>query len=137
MGPLPARYGVITRREQIQEVDQTLTTTTKNPLHLNDAIVAAYQQMTKTYAPNYSNAVIVLTAGIDAPGDMSVSALLARLHGLFSSDRPVEIVILQFGQAGNFHAMQQIASATDGAAYQILSPKQVGKVFIQAIARRI
>ena len=137
MGPLPARYGVITRREQIQEVDQTLTSTTKNPLHLNDAILAAYQQMTKTYAPNYSNAVIVLTAGIDAPGDMSVSALLAKLHGLFNSGRPVEIVILQFGQAGNFHAMQQIASATDGAAYQILRPDQVGKVFIQAIARRI
>ena len=137
MGPLPARYGVITRREQIQEVDQTLTSTTKHPLHLNDAILAAYQQMTKSYAPNYSNAVIVLTAGIDAPGDMSVSALLAKLHGLFNSSRPVEVVILQFGQAGDFHAMRQIASATDGAAYQILNPIEVGKVFIEAIARRI
>jgi hypothetical protein len=137
MGPLPARYGVITRREQIQEVDQTLTSTTKNPLHLNDAILAAYQQMTKSYAPNYSNAVLVLTAGIDAPGDMSVSALLGKLHGLFNSSRPVEVVILQFGQVGDFHAMQQIASATGGAAYQILNPDQVGKVFIQAIARRI
>lgn len=137
MGPLPARYGVITRREQIQEVDQTLTTTTKNPMHLNDAILAAYEQMTKTYAANYSNAVIVLTAGIDAPGDMSLSALLAKLHGLFNSSRPVEIVILQFGQAGNYTAMQQIAGATDGAAYKILSPAEVGKVFIKAIARRI
>ena len=49
----------------------------------------------------------------------------------------VEVVILQFGQAGDFHAMRQIASATDGAAYQILNPIEVGKVFIEAIARRI
>ncbi len=46
-----------------------------DPLHLNDAILAAYQQMTSTYTPNYANAVIVLTAGVDAPGDMSTSTL--------------------------------------------------------------
>jgi Bacterial extracellular solute-binding protein/von Willebrand factor type A domain len=136
MGPLPGRYGVITRREQIQEIDQTLRPN-ERPLHLNDAILAAYQQMTKTYTPNYSNAVIVLTAGVDAPGDMSTSALVARLRQLYNSSRKVEIVILMFGKAGDFTALQHVATTTGGVAYQIIDPIQIGKVFIEAISHRI
>jgi len=133
IGPLPAQYGLITRRAQIEEVDQTLTPTSK-PLHLYDAILAAYQQMTATYAANYSNVVIVLTAGIDAPGDMNLTALLGKLHALVNPQRRVEIVVLQFGTVGNFTAMQEIAAATSGAAYQIVNPLEVGNVFIYAIA---
>lgn len=136
MGPLPARYGVITRREQIQEIDQTLRPNSR-PLHLNDAILAAYQQMTTTYTPNYSNAVIVLTAGVDAPGDMSTSALVAKLRQLYNSSRKVEIVVLMFGQAGDFGALQRVATTTGGVAYQIKRPIDIGKVFIEAISRRI
>jgi Ca-activated chloride channel homolog len=136
MGPLAARYGVITRREQIQEIDQTLHPT-PHPLHLNDAILAAYQQMTSTYTPNYANAVIVLTAGVDAPGDMSTSALVAKLNQLYNSSRKVEIVVLMFGTAGDFASLQHIATATGGVAYQITDPIEIGKVFIEAISHRI
>jgi Ca-activated chloride channel homolog len=136
MGPLAARYGVITRREQIQEIDQTLHPS-PHPLHLNDAILAAYQQMTSTYAPNYANAVIVLTAGVDAPGDMSTSALVSKLHQLYNSSRKVEIVVLMFGTAGDFTGLQRIATASGGAAYQITDPIEIGKVFISAISHRI
>lgn len=136
MGPLPARYGVITRREQIQEIDQTLHPV-RRPLHLNDAILAAYQQMTTTYTPNYSNAVIVLTAGVDAPGDMSTSTLVTKLGKLYNSSRKVEIVVLMFGTAGDFTALQHIAGASGGVAYHITDPIEIGKVFIEAISRRI
>jgi hypothetical protein len=136
MGPLPARYGVITRRQQLQEIIQTLRTN-NHPLHLNDAILAAYQQMTKTYAPNYSNAVLVLTAGIDAPGDMSTSTLVSKLHQLYNSSRKIEIVILQFGPAGNYNDLLQIATATGGQAFRILNPIQIGKIFIEAVAHRL
>ena len=33
--------------------------------------------------------------------------------------------------------MQQIAAAGGGAAYQVTDPAQVGKVFFEALARRI
>jgi hypothetical protein len=136
MGPLPARYGVITRRQQIQEIDETLQTT-RHPLHLNDTILAAYQQMTRTYAPNYANAVLVLTAGIDAPGDMSTSALVTKLHQLYNSSRKIEIVILQFGTVGDFAGLTQVAAATGGTAFRIVNPTQIGKIFIEAVARRV
>jgi Ca-activated chloride channel family protein len=137
MGPLPAQYGLITRREQLQEIIQTLTTTSRHPLHLYDTILAAYKQMTATYAPKYSNAVLVLTAGVDQPGDMALTSLLSQLQKLNNPNKKVEIVILQFGEAGDFTAMKQIATATDGVAYQILNPVEIGKIFIEAIAHRM
>ena len=49
----------------------------------------------------------------------------------------VEIIIIKFGNAGNFNALQQIASATGGQAYDITNPAQISKVFFSAIARRL
>ena len=94
--------------------------------------------MTATYAPNYSNAVIVLTSGVDsAPGDMQLDTLLSKLRALYNANRKVEIVVIMFGQQGNFTALQEIATATGGVAYQISNPAEVGQIFIEAMAQRI
>jgi hypothetical protein len=137
IGPLPADWGVITRRDQLQEVDATLHPDS-NPLHLYDAILAAYQQMTASYAPNYSNAVLVLTAGVDSTkGDMPIGTLVSKLRALANPAKKVEIVILQFGSQGSTAPLQAIANATGGGVYQITSPAAVGKVFIEAISQRM
>jgi Ca-activated chloride channel family protein len=137
IGPLPASYGLFSRRQQIQQVNIAGLPVTKNPLHLNDALLAAYRQMTATYAPNYSNAVVVLTAGIDGPGDMPLNSLISQLSKLYNPAKKVEIIPIQFGTVGNFKALQQIAAATGSAAYQISSPNEIAKVFIEAIAQRL
>ena len=94
--------------------------------------------MTQTYAPSYANAVLVLTSGVDsARGDMPLDSLLAKLRALNSPSHKVEIVIVMFGRQGNFRALQEIAAATDGVAYQISNPAEVGKIFIEAIAHRM
>jgi hypothetical protein len=137
LGPLPADYGVISRRSQLREINQTLTAG-HGVLALHDAILAAYKYMTQTYAPNYSNAVLVLTSGVDsAPGDMQLSRLLTQLRSLHNASRKVELVILMFGQGGDFNAIQQIAGATNGVAFQITNPAEVGKVFFEAVAQRM
>jgi Ca-activated chloride channel homolog len=137
IGPLPADLGLITRREQLQQITETLTTGT-GTLALNDAILDAYKYMTASYAPNYVNAVLVLTSGVDsAHGDMPLGSLLNQLRGLYNPSRKVEIVVLMFGQQGNFTALQEIADATGGVAYQVSNPAEVGKIFIEAIAHRM
>jgi Ca-activated chloride channel homolog len=137
IGPLPADYGLITRRTQLQTLTYTLKAG-NGVLALHDAILAAYEHMTDTYAANYSNAVLVLTSGVDsARGDMSLSSLLSKLHSLYNPGKKVEIVVLMVGSQGNFSALQQIASATDGAAYQITDPAEIGKIFIEAISQRL
>ncbi len=137
IGPLPADYGVITRRAQLQQITATLTTG-NGVLALHDAILAAYQKMTKTYASSYANAVVVLTSGVDsARGDMSVSSLVSHLSALYNTSRKVEIVIIMFGRQGDFAALREIANSTGGVAYQISNPADVGKIFIEAISQRI
>jgi Ca-activated chloride channel homolog len=137
VGPLPGDYGVITRRAQLQQLTATLKTG-NGVLALHDAILAGYKNMTATYAPNYANAVLVLTSGVDsAPGDMPLAALLSNLRALYNTNRKVEIVIIMFGQQGNFAALQQIAGVTGGVAYQISNPSEVGQIFIEALAQRI
>ena len=137
IGPLPADYGVISRRSQLQQINETLTAG-NGLLALHDAILAAYKTMTRTYAPNYVNAVLVLTSGVDnAPGDMPLSKLLTQLRGLYNSSRKVELVLLMFGQNGNFTAIQQIANATNGVAYHVSNPAEVGRIFIEAVSQRL
>jgi hypothetical protein len=135
IGPLPAAWGVITRRQQLQELTATLKPGTQ-PLRLYDAILAGYKAMTASYAPNYTNAVLVLTAGIDSPQDMKFSSALSQIQSLYNPSRKVEIVILDFGHS-NLQQLQAIASATGGAAFPITSASQIGKIFIEAIAHRM
>jgi hypothetical protein len=42
-----------------------------------------------------------------------------------------------FGTAGNFAALQQVARATGGVAFDITSPKQVNGAFFSGIAQRL
>jgi hypothetical protein len=138
VGPLPGELGLISRRQQIAQVDQSLHPLSSTPAALNKTILAAYQSMVDGYEPNYTNAVIVLTAGVDeAPGDMPTAALVNRLKHLFSKTKPVELIILMLGGKGNFAALQQIAQAGGGQAYPVTDPTQVGKVFFEAVSRRI
>jgi hypothetical protein len=137
VGPLPADLGLITRRQELEHIDETLQPK-HAPLALYDSILAGYKQMLASYKPNYSNAVIVLTAGIDDPqADMSPTALVAKLHRLFDPNRKVEIVVLMIGKDGNFAALRQIADATGGIAFDITSPGQVGRAFIEGFSHRL
>jgi hypothetical protein len=138
VGPLPGELGLISRRQQIQQIDAGLHAKSSTPAALNDSILAGYQSMVDTYQPNFTNAVLVLTAGVDnAPGDMAAKTLIAKLKGLYNPDKPVELIIVQMGTKGDFTALQQIAKAGAGQAYQVSDPSQIDQVFFAAVSRRI
>lgn len=137
IGPLPAELGLITRRQQLQQIDEALRPDGK-PLQLNDAILAGYRAMTAAYRPYHSNALIVLTAGVDdGPGDMSAAALMDRVRKLFNPQRPVQILIDQIGTAGDFAPLQSVAALTGGAAYEVHKPSEIGPVFIESFSHRL
>ncbi len=137
IGPLPSDYGVITRRSQLQELTGSLPIG-HGKLALHAAILDAYRKMSQTYLPNYANAVLVLTAGVDsARHDLPLSSLVTELRALSNPNKKVELVILMFGREGNFAALQQIANATGGVAYQVTNPASVGKIFIEAVSQRM
>jgi Ca-activated chloride channel family protein len=138
IGALSADYGMILRRQQILDIDATTTTSPNGIMALHTVILAAYQMMTRTYAPNYSNAIVVLTSGVDsAPGDISLNSLLSQLQQLYNPSKKIDIVILMFGNRGDFSALQKIADATGGAAFQVTNPAEIGQVFVQAVSQRM
>jgi len=138
VGPLPAPLGLITRRQQIIQATEQGKPVAGAPAALYSSILAAFKTMSASYQSRYVNAVLVLTAGIDnAKGDMSSAALVRQLRALYNPNKRVEIVPLMFGTAGNFAALQQVARATGGVAFDITSPKQINSAFFSGIAQRL
>ena len=138
VGPLNGELGLISRRASFQQINLSLRPLPNTPAELNQTILAAYKQMNTSFLPNYSNAIVVMTAGVDnAPGDMPVATLVRKLRALYNPSRPVELLIIMMGSKGNFPALQQIAAAGGGAAYPVTNPTQIGEVFFEAFSRRI
>jgi len=138
VGPLTGELGLISRRQQLLEFNQSLKPVPHSAAALYSAILAGYKHMLASYQPKYSNAELVLTSGADnAHDDISLSDLLSQLHRLYNPNRPVQIVIVMFGPGGNYAALKQVAAVTTGTAYEISNAAQIGKVFFSAIARRI
>jgi len=139
IGPLSAPLGLnLTRRAELARVNAGVTPAAGQGAALYGSILAGYTYMLRTWQPQYYNALIVLTAGVEnAPGDITARRLIARLSRLASPSRPVAIVIVVFGDPPDFPYLQRIAAATGGQAYEITNPAQVGKVFFQAIAHRL
>jgi hypothetical protein len=135
IGPLSQDFGMILRRTQIQDIIATTTTSANGTLAMRTATLDAYQLMTRTYAQGYANAIVILTSGTDTNSrDISLSSLLSQLQRLYNPAKKIAIVILMFGSQGNFPAMQAIANATGGAAFQVTNPAEIGQVFIQGVA---
>jgi hypothetical protein len=138
LGPLTGKIGLISRRQQLEQIAKGLQPVPDGFSALNDAVLDAYQQLTAHYQAADANAVVLMTAGVEnSPGDMPLGTLLRKLRAMYNPDKPVEIVVIMLGTAGDFTAMQEIAGATDGKAFDITSPAEIGKVFFTAIAHRI
>jgi Ca-activated chloride channel homolog len=134
-GALPGDVGLMTRRQELEELNETLKAGDK-PLLLYDAIVAGYKSMTDTYSTQYSNALVVLTAAIDSPQDMSFQAAMAEIKHLYKPSRQISIVVLDFGGA-DIRQLSELAAATGGQAFPVTSPIQVGRIFAEAIGNRL
>jgi len=137
MGPLPGQVGVITRRQAIQQLAASGKALPHVPAALYSALLAAYRQMVATYQPQYVNAIIVLTAGIEnAPGDIPAATLIRDLKAASVRGRPVEILMLVLGHPGTYNQLLKIVSVTNGKVWPVTSPAQVPQIFYRAFGRR-
>jgi Bacterial extracellular solute-binding protein len=138
VGPLPGTFGLVSRRQRIERLNHAANPIPGRAADLYGTILAAYQSMVANYQPQYSNTMIVMTAGVDnAPGDISASHLVRELKSLYSRQQNIEILAIQLGRLGNFSALRQVAEATNGKAYDITDPTDINSVFFQTMGRRI
>ena len=137
VGPLADSLGQRTRRQQIEQLVSTQRPVTA-PAPLYGTILTAYRQMLASYQPRYTNAVLVLTAGVDhSHGDISAATLVHDLQSLYDPRRPVKIVMIMLGSAGDLRALQQIAAATNGQATAITRQAQLGPAIYLTAARAL
>jgi Ca-activated chloride channel homolog len=138
IGPLFNRVGPVTRRQRIQRLAQSSQPVQDASAPLHRTILNAYQQMLATYQPRRANAVLVLTAGVDHdPDDITAGALVRDLQVLYDPKRPVKIVAIMLGRAGDLYALRQIAAPTSGQATAITSYSRLGQVIFQTVSHAL
>jgi hypothetical protein len=136
IGPLSAEVGLISRRQQIQQINQTLKPRPGTTASMNNTILAAYRYMIATYDRKRANSVLIMTGGADdAAGDISAGQLLKKLRAIAGPNRRVALLFNVFGQSRHFAAMQRLARATGGAAFQITDPAEINKIFFADVGR--
>jgi hypothetical protein len=106
---------------------------------LYDTYLAAYQEMSRTYQPDRTNVILMLTDGDnDNPGGLELDQLLSEIESISSASRPIPIITIAFGpDVQNLEPLQEIAAATGGAAYMTEDPTEIGDIFLQAFSLRI
>lgn len=106
---------------------------------LYDTYLAAYQEMSRTYQPDRTNVILMLTDGDDDnPGGLEQEELMSQIDSLASPSRPIPIITIAFGpDVQNLEPLQEIAAATGGAAYMTEDPTEIGDIFVQAFSLRI
>ncbi len=138
MGPLPAKLGLLTRRQQLQQIADTVQPKAGAGAAMYVSILAAFREMTALYQPGHVNALIVLGSGTDTDrGDISLGQLVTTLRKEYDPQRPVEIIAVTGGTDGELAALQQITAITHGASYTVAQPSDMSRVFFDAIARNI
>ncbi|WP_047871243.1 substrate-binding domain-containing protein [Nocardiopsis sp. RV163] len=106
---------------------------------LYETYLAAYQEMSRTYQPDRTNVILMLTDGDnDNPGGLGLDELTSQIESLASPSRPIPIITIAFGpDVQNLEPLQEIAAATGGAAYMTEDPTEIGEIFLQAFSLRI
>jgi Ca-activated chloride channel family protein len=137
IGPTNARLpnGKI-RREVLAEALNRLQAT-DGDTGLYDTTLAAFRALQRSYAPQRINIVVLLTDGIndDPEGGINRTELLKRLKAEQQKDRPVRIITIAYGANADATSLRMISQATGGLAFVSRDPRDILRVFTDAITK--
>jgi Bacterial extracellular solute-binding protein/von Willebrand factor type A domain len=138
LGALNSRVGSGTRREAVLNALGRIRPKPNGDTGLYDSVLAAVRSMQKSYRPDMYNSVLVLTDGYnDNKGGLTLKQLETTLKKEYNPDQPVMVIFIGLGTGVDMNSMQQIATQTDGAAYDAAQPSDIAKIFLATIARRL
>ena len=128
-----------TQRELLQKasssMDEDMTT---GDTGLHDTILAAYLHMQEDWQEGFVSSIVLLTDGVndDSTGGLSEDELIAELEDVADPERPVRLILIGMGPDVDSSALERVAQAAGGVAYTAEDPRDIGQVFVQAIAAR-
>jgi Ca-activated chloride channel homolog len=137
IGPTNARLpnGKL-RREVLAESLATLEAT-NGDTGLYDTTLAAFRALQRNHAPQRINIVVLLTDGIndDPTGGINRAELLRRLKAEQQKDKQVRIITVAYGANADAASLKLISQATGGLAYVSRDPRDILRVFTDAITK--
>jgi Ca-activated chloride channel homolog len=137
IGPTNARLPNGKSRRQVLSEALARVQATNGDTGLYDTTLAAFRAVQRSYAPQRINIVVLLTDGIndDPTGGIDKAELLRRLKAEQRKDRPVRIVTIAYGANADARTLKQISDATGGLAYVSRDPREILRVFTDAIIK--
>ena len=135
-GTLAGRVGAVSRGEALPAAVAALRPAGSTPLY--DTLYAAFHEMQRHWQPGSSNAVLLITDGVnELNGGLSLAGLLERLRAEQRPDQPVQIVTIALGTDADAGALQQVAQATGGRTYVIRDVATAIQTLILAFTGRL
>lgn len=128
-----------TQRDLLEEAAAGLTEDfTTGDTGLHDTILAAYQHMQQDWEPGYVSSIVLLTDGVndDSTGGLSEAELIAELEEAADPEREVRLILIGMGPDVDSAALDRVATAVGGQSFTAEDPRDIGQVFVQAIAAR-
>ncbi|MCP2164670.1 substrate-binding domain-containing protein [Goodfellowiella coeruleoviolacea] len=126
-----------TRRQALAEGVGSLPGLVRGGTALYDTALAASRAARQGYDPSKANAVVLITDGRDEdPQGISLADLLNTLRSEAAQAQPVPFITIGLGPDADMDALNQIATATGGKAYQARQPEDIRSVLLDAISQR-
>lgn len=123
--------------QQIAGIIQSLPARLGGATGLYDTTLAAVKRVRESYDPEKVNSVLLITDGRNEDENgIDLDTLLAELKKLDDPAKPVPVIMIGFGPDTDLAAMQQIAQATQGAAYSATEPEDLSTVLVDALSQR-
>jgi hypothetical protein len=138
VGPLARPVGDGVQRDALKRGLGALPRMVGGGSRLFAATLAAYRSALASYDQTKVNSVAIFTNGIDDPGqgDLDLATLVQTLRAESDPKRLVVIIPVAIGRDADMDALNQIAAATGGKAYQAPTPSDMTKVLFNALVER-
>ncbi|HYD08637.1 MAG TPA: VWA domain-containing protein, partial [Acidimicrobiales bacterium] len=128
-GPISAQ------RETLATRIRQLIPTEGTPLYT--AAGDSYRLMQTEYDGERINAIVLLSDGVNEdPRNTDLQGLLAELSASNEgqSSRPVRLFPIAYGSGADMNVLQQLAEATNAAAYDASDPRSITNVFTAVVS---
>jgi hypothetical protein len=104
---------------------------------LYDTALAAVRSQRRTWQPNHTNAVLLLTDGRNQdPEGLTLDQLVTTLRAEQDPSRPVPVISIAYGSDPEAaRALAVISKVTGGATYTA-RPQEIEQVFLDALGQR-
>lgn len=137
IGPLTRRPGGRTGRALLAAALPKLAPIAGGGTGLYDTVLAAVKTVRAGWDPQRVNSVLLVTDGQNVdPGSGSLADLLAELRTADDPVRPVRVITIGYGPGNDTAVLRQISMATGGATFLAKDPRDVERIFLDAIGQR-